>query len=142
MKALTIKQPWAAAIIAGFKRVENRNWRTHYRGPLAIHAGKAKDLLDANYPDVWNYQFNNSWPPLAKLRFGAVIGVVDLVDVVPLAELPADLEGHVFADGPYCWILANPRPCPPIRCPGNQQLWTPDDVTLAALQAAGLLPTA
>lgn len=142
MKALTIKQPWAHAIVAGHKRIENRVWRTHYRGPLAIHAGKAKDLLDAHYPAAWQQQYGTPWPPLTALRFGAVIGVVELVDVVPLADLPEDIASHVFAEGPYCWILANPRPCAPIRCPGNQQLWTPDDVTLSALQAAGLLPAA
>lgn len=45
MYALTIKQPWASAIMAGLKRVENRTWRTDYRGPLAIHAGLSRALL-------------------------------------------------------------------------------------------------
>ena len=40
MYALTIHQPWAWAIMAGIKRVENRTWRTSHRGPLVIHAGK------------------------------------------------------------------------------------------------------
>lgn len=43
MYALTVKQPWASAIMAGLKRVENRTWRTDYRGPLAIHAGSSID---------------------------------------------------------------------------------------------------
>jgi hypothetical protein len=40
MRALSIRQPWAWLIVHGFKPVENRDWATDYRGPLAIHAGK------------------------------------------------------------------------------------------------------
>src|SRR3954452_3561016 len=39
MKALTIRQPWAALIMAGSKDVENRVRPTSFRGRLAIHAG-------------------------------------------------------------------------------------------------------
>lgn len=41
--ALTIKQPWAALIIAGIKDVENRSWTTPHRGLLLIHAGITDD---------------------------------------------------------------------------------------------------
>jgi hypothetical protein len=40
MKALSIQQPWAWAIIHAGKRVENRTWSTRFRGPFFIHAGK------------------------------------------------------------------------------------------------------
>lgn len=43
MKALSIQQPWAWLIVNGYKRVENRTWRTDYRGPVLIHAGKKMD---------------------------------------------------------------------------------------------------
>ena len=39
VRALTVRQPWAWAIIYGGKDLENRRWRTSYRGPL-IHASK------------------------------------------------------------------------------------------------------
>ena len=32
MKAITIKQPWASLIVHGIKDIENRTWRTNYRG--------------------------------------------------------------------------------------------------------------
>jgi hypothetical protein len=35
IKALTVRQPWAWATIYGGKDVENRRWRTTYRGPAA-----------------------------------------------------------------------------------------------------------
>ena len=38
---LTIRQPWAWAIIYGGKDVENRSWLTKHRGPLLVHAGSA-----------------------------------------------------------------------------------------------------
>lgn len=44
MKALTIRQPWASLIAHGVKTIETRSWRTHYRGPIAIHAGATADL--------------------------------------------------------------------------------------------------
>lgn len=47
MKAITIRQPWASLLVLGYKQYETRCWRTMYRGPLAIHAGKmpVKDTL-------------------------------------------------------------------------------------------------
>ena len=43
MKVLTIKQPWASLIMSGYKEYEFRSWKTNYRGPLLIHAGRAID---------------------------------------------------------------------------------------------------
>jgi hypothetical protein len=39
MKAICIHQPWAHFIVKGFKDIENRSWKTKYRGPILIHAG-------------------------------------------------------------------------------------------------------
>ena len=40
MKAITIKQPWASLIVAGIKDIENRTWKTSFRGRVLIHAAK------------------------------------------------------------------------------------------------------
>ena len=47
-KALSIGRPWGSAIAFGGKNIENRDWQTHYRGPLAIHeSGKIdRDALE------------------------------------------------------------------------------------------------
>ncbi len=45
MKALSIIQPWASLIATGIKDVENRTWRTNYRGEFLIHAS-AKHLKE------------------------------------------------------------------------------------------------
>ena len=97
MKALTVLQPWAWAIIHGPKRIENRTWRTNYRGPLAIHAGLSRRMLCVTLN-------NGMIVPEDALVFGALLGVVDLVDCVSLADAPPD----PFAEGPYCWLLENP----------------------------------
>lgn len=38
MKTISLTQPWATLVALGAKRIETRNWRTSYRGPLGIHA--------------------------------------------------------------------------------------------------------
>ncbi len=127
MKALTIGQPWAWAIIHGQKRIENRTWRTHYRGPLAIHAGLSRKWLRDVLPD--------GTPVPDGLAFGAFLGVVELVDCVPFAEAPAG----PFAEGPYCWLLENPRPLPePVSWPGAQSIWTvPEEIEPKLLDKVG-----
>src|SRR5262245_6221656 len=94
-KALTVKQPWAHLIVTGIKPIENRTWNTPYRGHLLIHAGRVFDE-DQQY-----------WQTREGLTFGAIIGAVDLVDVV--REHPS----HFFT-GPYGWVLKNPRRIDPM----------------------------
>ncbi|MDD5394961.1 MAG: ASCH domain-containing protein [Thiothrix sp.] len=43
MKALSIQQPWAWAILNAGKDIENRDWYTPVRGRILIHAGKKID---------------------------------------------------------------------------------------------------
>jgi len=115
MKALTVCQPWAWAIIQGIKRVENRTWRTKHRGPLVIHAG-----LSTKWLAEWVGTLPDGTPIPEGLQYGAVLGEVDVVDCVPVAEAPAS----PFAFGPWCWLLENPRPLEtPLKWRGGQMLW-------------------
>ena len=108
MKCLSVRQPWAWAIMAGLKRYENRTWTTNHRGLMAIHAGRSRaeftpvnrSLFDALMPGR---------PPVDQLTFGAIIGLVDLIDIRPASECPPD----PFVEGPFCWIVENPRPIEP-----------------------------
>lgn len=92
MRILTVRQPWAWAIIHAGKNVENRvrNVAGNYRGPIAIHAAKAWDkewpedhaIADAmsdwmTAHDTWGEDDKHPW----NQQRGAIIGVVDLVDV-------------------------------------------------------------
>lgn len=117
MKALTICQPYAEMIAAGEKLIENRTWPTPYRGPLAIHAGKSRDWLEAD---------DEAERP--GMAFGAVVAVAQLVDCVRVdAVSERFLDEHDqrhHANGPWCWVLENVRRLPaPIPYRGAQGLW-------------------
>jgi ASCH domain len=71
--ALSIKQPWAALLVAGLKTVEVRSWPTRRRGRILIHAGKAAD----DRPEGWALITTPELLDLARLR-GGIIGVGDL----------------------------------------------------------------
>ncbi len=40
MRLISLVEPWATLMALIYKRVETRDWVTHYRGPLVIHASK------------------------------------------------------------------------------------------------------
>lgn len=166
MRILTVRQPWAWAIIHGGKDVENRvhNLVGDYRGPVAIHAGLdtdtaagETDLISAAWTDACQRGTAPPYPPKYPgrdrkrssiyLEYGAIIGVVDLVDV----HTADDLEQTKNLRGlwPLCsawaertgWhlVLANPRPLTePIPYRGAQGLrHLPADITEQVLALAG-----
>src|SRR5690242_9023233 len=48
MRIISIRQPWAALIVHGFKDVENRTWPTRYRGAVLIHASLRPDDISSD----------------------------------------------------------------------------------------------
>lgn len=114
-KAITIKQPWASLIMAGLKDVENRTWKTNFRGTVAVHAGSgiAKDAMAEHGHLVSQYPA------------GAIIGTVDIVGCVTDSASEWAMEGH------YHWILANPRPCAPVPASGSLSFWQVSDADWA-----------
>lgn len=130
MKALTIHQPWAWLIVRGHKRVENRGRATHYRGPIAIHAGQSTATLRAMLADGSYERLRRRIPDLpaperalAELVRGAVVGVAEIVDAQPYAGSPA-LAADSFACGPWCWRLARPEAfADPIPARGSLSFW-------------------
>jgi len=96
VKALSIRQPWANAILLG-KDVENRSRYFSHRGLLLIHASKKIDVpaqRDRRILDL----------PANELVFGHLIGVVTLIDCVRTSR-------SQWADAESEWklVLANPR---------------------------------
>lgn len=129
MKALTVRQPWAWAIAAGHKDVENRTWITKYRGPLAIHAAVAWDIggEDVCRSLLEDYGVLATGEPYDKrelLVTGAVIAVVDLVDVCE--DLRCRCSGWA-AIGTKHWKVRNARPLfRPVPMNGQLGLWNVD----------------
>lgn len=76
MKALTLHQPYASLWASGLKIHETRGWSTSYRGFVAVHASKTKDAAD--HFDRWAN--DEGYDRIRPLAFGAIVGVVDLVD--------------------------------------------------------------
>lgn len=110
MKALSVKQPFAWAIVNGRKDIENRKWITHFRGRIAIHACGVK-MPRPPWPR------SVARPNDDELITSAIVGVVDIVDVVETSRSKWFL-------GPLGWVLANARPlATPIPCKGNLKLW-------------------
>ena len=95
--ALTVKQPWAWAIINAGKDIENRSWITHYRGRLYIHAGKRID--HAALPVVAALTDITLEPD--QLETGGLIGHVDLTAIRPSESIWAQPDQQH-------WHLANP----------------------------------
>lgn len=145
MRILTVRQPWAWAIVNGGKTVENRirNLAGGYRGPVAIHAGKAFDDAGWDHP-LLGPMLDDALRQEDEIEFtpAAIVGVVDIVDVhlcsgecSPWALGPVDL-GHGIRD---LWhlVLENPRPLTePIPYTGALGLRRLDDETIARIQAA------
>lgn len=119
MKILSIRQPWAWAIINAGKDVENRSWPTKVRGRVLVHAGvyvpdenDAEDMLDASglgmveRAALAGRAFKSG---LLKER-GGIVGSVEIVDCV------TDYPSPWFF-GPYGFVLRDPRPLPftPLR---------------------------
>lgn len=147
MKALSIKQPWAWLICAGYKNIENRNWkigRKSQHGPYSsyhqanftielpcriyIHTGKGKDI------DALNTILNCQWSWFShdaehdifvmehddKWWLGAIIGEVDIIDCVTKSNSP-------WFVGKYGFILTNPKLYEsPIPCRGQLGFFEPD----------------
>ena len=45
--ALSVRQPWAWALLYGGKTVDNRTWMRRYRGRIWIHASSGRESRDA-----------------------------------------------------------------------------------------------
>ena len=130
MKALSIRQPWAWAVLHAGKDIENRDWQTtnpalRFRGRCVVQAGAFPGVR------VWNERWSEYCaavlnfpreacpdpepliPLFDQLTFGALLGTVEVVEVV------TNHPSHWFF-GPVGLVLREPRPFPhPVPCKGE-----------------------
>lgn len=123
MKALTVKQPWAWALIHGGKDVENRSKPTKYRGQLYIHAGLSWSK------EGFDYMRENGLHIVPEgLESGMVIGTVDVIschhssDCEAVALMSNSCSQWAMADH-YHWVLDNPQPIAPFPAKGMLGIW-------------------
>jgi hypothetical protein len=137
-RALTVKNPWAWAIIHAGKDVENRSRPTSHRGRLYIHAGKgyASDALKFPAFSTLDLDFDVTGETRRGIDVrGLVIGTVDVIDCHSARDCwtgweAKDGETHEercsewAMEDHYHWVLADPRPlATPFPARGQLGIW-------------------
>lgn len=138
MKALSIKQPWASLIAHGIKDIENRTWKTNYRGRIYIHASakKPKDINCLFSIKQWDKMGEEMRCDMVLNDFplGAIIGEVDIIDCVinhpsvwadKTPEFTTKRANQKGFKPIYNWVLANPIVYdePILNVKGKLSLW-------------------
>jgi hypothetical protein len=139
MRAFTVRQPWAWAIIWAGKNIENRRTSIvgSYQGVVAVHAGLQVDadaLSEAAIPEGHMHRLNDDYAgrPAWDAR-GAIVGVVEVLGSHQVREECRDLPcwpWGALADTRWHIELGRVRAlAEPVPCRGRPGLWTlPDDV--------------
>lgn len=138
MRVLTVRQPWAWAIMHG-KSPENRTQLWSYTGPVGVHAGTRVDVDAFRHPAILDalarLGYGHLLPEVAfgtavQLHTAAVLGVAQMIG----GHRGSDdcCPGNLWADrtpGVSHLALTRPRPfltpIPGVR--GALGLWKPGD---------------
>lgn len=80
MKALSVRQPFAWAIVAGHKPIENRSWNVRYRGELLLHASQNQRDTDE---ETMRRVEERAGATVEEMYFGGIIGRFRIVAVIP-----------------------------------------------------------
>lgn len=127
--ALSVRQPWAWAIVYAGKPVENRSEASVRNGSMramigqriAIHAAKGMTRDEYESGSRFMATLGVSCPPAADLDRGGIIGHVRVDDVVKAHASP-------WFFGPRALVLSDPQPVPFIGASGQLGLfpWSPN----------------
>jgi len=147
MRGLSIKHPWAWAIVHAGKRIENRDWYCDYRGPVLIHASKLRlpktDKIPGPFVADWRAMQaildtlgvdKSKLPPVSYrslvAQSGGIVGIARIVDcILPDGEAVGSKgQKHELADDPwymgsYGFVLQDVQPIPFISYQGALGLW-------------------
>lgn len=110
--ALSVRQPWAWAILHAGKDIENRSWRyghpsRRFRGAVCIHA--ARGMTRAEYEEAAGFmaKIGVVCPKPADLVRGAILGTVVIVDGINVNNPPAASPWFM---GPFGFVLRDAQP--------------------------------
>lgn len=123
MPAISIRQPFAWAIVEGWKDIENRDWKTNFRGEILIHAAKGMTRLE--YSDgadtiFWSSRESAIVPNVDELPRGGIVGIATIIDCVHDSRSP-------WFFGKYGFVLANARPLPFVPLVGKLGIFNVPD---------------
>lgn len=107
-KALTIKNPWAYLVAAGIKDIENRSFKTNFRGTILIHSAKVNDKGSVHMANLLSEDQWKALPTINKIEVtvgefnnSSIIGQVDIVDCIQ------DSKSIWAIPGQWHWVLKN-----------------------------------
>lgn len=106
LSSISIRQPWAYAIIFMGKNIENRTWRTNYRGKVLIHASKNFDHAGYNKLERIAKLMGYKLPDKEELmkQAGGFCGAVDIIGC------RKNIKNNIWKeDDSYGWVLDNPN---------------------------------
>ena len=122
LPALSIRQPWAWAILNVGKDIENRTWQTGFRGRFLIHAAMGctpEEYLNAKTQigEAAAPEYHGQgiiFPGLKNMERGGIVGMAEIVDCVAASSSP-------WFGGPWGFVLRNIQkiqfhPCRGDRC--------------------------
>jgi hypothetical protein len=128
-KTLSILQPWATPIALGLKDIENRSWKTSYRGKILIHTS-AKWDRSVKFPiNLFNSKQFESLPEALRLQImnkklpiSSIIGEFTLVDCIE------NSSSIWAAKNQWHWVLKNQKiyKTPITNVKGSLNLWNFD----------------
>lgn len=123
MKVLSIRQPWAWAIIYANKDIENRTQRRMFRGDFYVHATKWGN--SSEFDAACEFIHSNSGlyvPSRSQLLIGGIIGVSHITDCV-------DYHESTWFEGPWGLVLdqEKTREVEFIPCKGQRNFWDYND---------------
>jgi len=143
-KALSLKQPWAWLMCAGYKDIENRDWPlpNNFKLPQRIYIHSGKKVDDEGAIWLWENRerlgilgCSNEWIEICNTwSQGALIGELDIV-----GQLKHSSNKWFF--GKYGFLTANPMLYDnPIPCKGKLGFFTPEltEVSVFRLDLLGI----
>ena len=110
MKAISIRQPWAWLIVNGYKDIENRSWRTKYRGQVLIHASQGVKKSEYERAKELTDLLGITLP--TSFETGGIVGVATITDCVEQSESP-------WFFGEKGFVLTDARPIEVIQMKGK-----------------------
>lgn len=150
MRTLSVKCQNAYLLCLGIKDVENRTWKTNYRGKLLIHSsGKDCDEIDISYfPKIWQEEVKKNKEGLRYIeklnqfykKLYAFYGTENfeewkkhnyylkaqaIIGKVNLIDITQDSQSEWAKPGQFHWILKNAilYKTPLLFIKGKLKLW-------------------
>ena len=100
MKAISLKPPWPWLVLDGLKDIENRRWRTKFRGPILIHCSRNYDYEGDAF--IRQMGYGDNLKAVDPQLFGSLLGIVSIVDCITESD-------SKWFFGPYGFVLSDAR---------------------------------